>query len=192
MDVHGAGRGPEAPWKSMSAEELENQYSPSRWVVRLGAEEALRTHSQIGIEATRRARATGRSLLHVPYGDAKGETLDIYLPPEAPEALPIFVFVHGGYWQCGREDAQRNSPQLLTALTQPADPTCQVLVIVGQHDSPEFQRQSREFYQTLRRGGWKASFEELRNVDHFEIIENLTQKDDVLTQIILKTIFREF
>ncbi|XP_069339016.1 kynurenine formamidase isoform X2 [Eulemur rufifrons] len=304
MDVHGAGRGPEAPWKSMSAEELENQYSPSRWVVRLGAEEALRTHSQIGIEATRRARATGRSLLHVPYGDAKGETLDIYLPPEAPEALPIFVFVHGGYWQCGSkdesafmvepltaqgvavvtvaydiaprgnldrmvdqvvrstafvqkrypcnegiylcghsagaqlaammlltdwtklgvmpnlkgfflvsgvydlepilctsqnaplhltlEDAQRNSPQLLTALTQPADPTCQVLVIVGQHDSPEFQRQSREFYQTLRRGGWKASFEELRNVDHFEIIENLTQKDDVLTQIILKTIFREF
>uniref|UniRef100_A0A8C9DH50 Arylformamidase n=1 Tax=Prolemur simus TaxID=1328070 RepID=A0A8C9DH50_PROSS len=34
----------------MTAEELENQYSPSRWVIRLGAEEALRTHSQIGIE----------------------------------------------------------------------------------------------------------------------------------------------
>ncbi|XP_012516777.1 PREDICTED: kynurenine formamidase isoform X2 [Propithecus coquereli] len=304
MDVVRLGRGPEAPWKSMSAEELENQYSPSRWVIRLGAEEALRTYSQIGIEATRRARATGRSLLHVPYGDAKGETLDIYLPHEAPEAFPVFVFVHGGYWQCGSkdesafmvepliaqgvavvtvaydiaprgnldqmvdqvtrstafvqkrypsnegiylcghsagaqlaammlladwtklgvtpnlkgfflvsgvydlepilytsqnaplhltlEDAQRNSPQLLMALTQPADPTCHVLVIVGQHDSPEFQRQSREFYQTLCRGGWKASFEELRNVDHFEIIENLTQKDDVLTQIILKTIFREF
>ncbi|XP_075850933.1 kynurenine formamidase [Microcebus murinus] len=302
MDVRGDDPG--APWKSMSAEELENQYSPSRWVVRLGAEEALRTYTQIGIEATRRARATRRSLLHVPYGDATGETLDIYLPHEAPEAFPVFVFVHGGYWQCGSkdesafmaepltaqgvavvtvaydiaprgsldqmvdqvtrsiafvqkryphnegiylcghsagaqlaammlladwtelgvtpnlkgfflvsgvydlepilctsqnaplhltlEDAQRNSPQLLMALTQPVDPTCHVLVIVGQHDSPEFQRQSREFYQTLCRGGWKAAFEELRDVDHFEIIENLTQEDYVLTQIILKTIFQEF
>ncbi|XP_069339018.1 kynurenine formamidase isoform X4 [Eulemur rufifrons] len=153
MDVHGAGRGPEAPWKSMSAEELENQYSPSRWVVRLGAEEALRTHSQIGIEATRRARATGRSLLHVPYGDAKGETLDIYLPPEAPEG-------------------QRRGWGLAYLRVCP--------------------RRILAVWKTLRRGGWKASFEELRNVDHFEIIENLTQKDDVLTQIILKTIFREF
>uniref|UniRef100_A0A2R8PB75 Arylformamidase n=1 Tax=Callithrix jacchus TaxID=9483 RepID=A0A2R8PB75_CALJA len=34
----------------MSAEELEHQYLPRQWVVRLGAEEALRTYSQIGIE----------------------------------------------------------------------------------------------------------------------------------------------
>uniref|UniRef100_A0A671FRQ0 Arylformamidase n=1 Tax=Rhinolophus ferrumequinum TaxID=59479 RepID=A0A671FRQ0_RHIFE len=34
----------------MSKEELERQYTPSRWVVRLGAEEALRTYSQIGNE----------------------------------------------------------------------------------------------------------------------------------------------
>uniref|UniRef100_A0A8C3X5Y9 Arylformamidase n=1 Tax=Catagonus wagneri TaxID=51154 RepID=A0A8C3X5Y9_9CETA len=48
MDVEGEGRKREAPWKKMSKEELENQYSPSRWVVRLGAEEALRTFFQIG------------------------------------------------------------------------------------------------------------------------------------------------
>lgn len=48
-----------------------------------------------------------------------------------------------------REDARRNSPQLLleAALVQPVDPACWVLVIVGQYDSPEFFRQSREFYQ---------------------------------------------
>ncbi|XP_057573175.1 kynurenine formamidase isoform X4 [Hippopotamus amphibius kiboko] len=91
------------------------------------------------------------------------------------------------------QDAQRNSPQwhLEMATTQPAGPACRILVIVGQHDSPEFHRQSREFYQTLRRGGWKASLEELHDVDHFEILWNLTQKDYVLTQIILKTIFQE-
>lgn len=37
--------------------------------------------------------------------------------------------------------------------------------------------------QTLCRGGWNASFEELQDVDHFEIIWKLTQKDYVLTQV---------
>lgn len=91
------------------------------------------------------------------------------------------------------EDAQRNSPlwHLETAPTQPSYPACHILVTVGQHDSPEFHRQSREFYQTLCHGGWKASFEELHDMDHFEILWNLTQEDYVLTQIILKTIFQE-
>ncbi|XP_077710536.1 kynurenine formamidase isoform X1 [Canis aureus] len=91
------------------------------------------------------------------------------------------------------EDAQRNSPQLLleVALTRPLDPACHVLVSVGQHDSPEFHRQSKEFYQTLRQGGWNASFEEIHDMDHFEIIWNLTQKDYVLTQMILRTILQE-
>ncbi|XP_045020695.1 kynurenine formamidase isoform X10 [Bubalus bubalis] len=193
MDVSGGNHRHEAPWKRMSKEELDNQYSPSRWVVRLGAEEAMRTYSQIGNEATKRARATGRSLLDVPYGDGDGEKLDIYLPEAVSEAMPFLVFFHGGYWQSGREDAQRNSPlwQLETAPTQPADPACRILVTVGQHDSPEFHRQSREFYQTLCQGGWKASFEELHDMDHFEILWNLTQEDYVLTQIILKTIFQE-
>ncbi|EHH25251.1 hypothetical protein EGK_09037 [Macaca mulatta] len=307
MAISDVGLPGEVPWKKMSAEELENQYRPSQWVVRLGAEEALRTYSQIGIEATRRARATRKSLLHVPYGDGEGEKVDIYFPDKAAEALPFFLFFHGGYWQsgskdesafmvdpltaqgvavvivaydiapkgtldqmvdqvtrsvafvqtrypsnggiylCGHsagahlaammllanwtkhgvtpnlkgfflvsgvfdlepimytsqnialqltlEDAQRNSPQLKVAQAQPVDPTCRVLVVVGQFDSPEFHRQSWEFYQvlstqTLCQGEWKASFEQLHDVDHFEIVENLTQKDNVLTQIILKTIFQ--
>uniref|UniRef100_A0A8C6FZZ3 Kynurenine formamidase n=1 Tax=Moschus moschiferus TaxID=68415 RepID=A0A8C6FZZ3_MOSMO len=310
MDVLGGDHRPEAPWKRMSKEELDNQYSPSRWVVRLGAEEAMRTYSQMGNEVTKRARATGRSLLDVPYGDSEGEKLDIYLPEAVSEAMPFLVFFHGGYWQsgskdtsafmvnplttqgvavvivaydiapkgtldrmvdqvtqsivfvqtrypsnqgiylCGHsagahlaammllanwtkhgvtpnlkgffllsgvydlepimhtsenapllptlEDAQRNSPlwHLKTAPTRPMDPACLILVTVGQHDSPEFHRQSREFYQvpqapTLCQGGWKASFEELHDTDHFEILWNLTQEDYVLTQIILRTIFQE-
>nr|XP_051695670.1 kynurenine formamidase [Oryctolagus cuniculus] len=304
MDVPGAQSGREAAWKTMPPEELEDQYSPSRWVVRQGPQEALRTYAQTGLQATTRARATRRCQLHVPYGDGDGEKMDVYFPDEQSEALPFFLFFHGGYWQsgskdesafmasaltakgvavavvaydiapkgnldqmvgqvarsvvfvqkqypcnqglylCGHsagahlaammlltdwaqlgaapnlrgffllsgvydleplvhtsqnapllmtpEDVQRNSPQrqLEAARAQPADPACPVLVIVGQHDSPEFHRQSREFYQTLRRGGWTASLEELRDVDHFEIVENLTQEEDALTQIILKTIFR--
>ncbi|XP_037666250.1 kynurenine formamidase isoform X2 [Choloepus didactylus] len=305
MDALGVARGAEAPWRGMSAEELEMQYSPSRWVVRLGAEEALRNYTRMGTEATRKARASGRSLLHVPYGEGPGEQLDVYFPDGAPAALPFFVFFHGGYWQsgskntsafmvnpltargvavvvvaydiapkgtldlmveqvtrsvafvqkrypcnegiylCGHsagahlaammllanwtqhgvtpnlkglflvsgiydlepllytsqnaplrltlEDARRNSPQLQLGTTrkQPVCPACRTLVTVGQHDSPEFHRQSREFFQALCLRGWDASFEEIRDVDHFEIIEHLTQMDFALTQIILKTIFPE-
>lgn len=286
-------------------QELETQYSPSRWVIRLGAEEALRTYSQIGTQATKQARASRRSLLHVPYGHGDGEKLDIYFPDGVSEALPFFIFFHGGYWQSGskdtsafmvdplttqgvavvivaydiapkgtldlmvdqvtrsvaflqkqypsnkgiylcghsagaqlavmmllanwtkhgvtpnlkglflvsgiydlepithtsqndtllltQEDAQRNSPQLRlqASLKPPVAPTPPMLVIVGQYDSPEFQRQSREFFQVLCRGGWEATFEELPDVDHFEIIENLTQKGYALTQIILGVIFPE-
>ncbi|XP_042771842.1 kynurenine formamidase isoform X2 [Panthera pardus] len=276
MEVPERGRRAEAPWKKLSKE-----------------------------TATKRARATRRNLLHVPYGDGEGENLDIYFPEQVSEASPFCVFFHGGYWQsgskdtsafmvnpltaqgvavvivaydiapkgtldqmvhqatrsivyiqkqyprnegiylCGHsagahlaammlladwtkhavapnlrgfflvsgiydlepivftsqngpllmtlEDARRNGPQQLleAALTQPVDPACHVLVIVGQHDSPEFSRQSREFYQTLCRGGWNASFEELHDVDHFEIIWKLTQDDYVLTQMILRTILQE-
>ncbi|XP_045020696.1 kynurenine formamidase isoform X11 [Bubalus bubalis] len=170
MDVSGGNHRHEAPWKRMSKEELDNQYSPSRWVVRLGAEEAMRTYSQIGNEATKRARATGRSLLDVPYGDGDGEKLDIYLPEAVSEAMPFLVFFHGGYWQSGRHPGPDG---------RPGDPEHRVC--------PEAV--SRQ--PTLCQGGWKASFEELHDMDHFEILWNLTQEDYVLTQIILKTIFQE-
>ncbi|KAM5306897.1 kynurenine formamidase isoform 9-T9 [Glossophaga mutica] len=262
MDVPRQVPESESPWKKMSKEELENQYSPSRWVVRLGAEGALKTYTEMGKQATKSAQATRTNLLNVPYGDGEGEKLDIYFPEAGSEALPFLVFLHGGYWQSGSkdesafmvnpltaqgvavvvvaydiapkgffllsgiydleplvhifwkepllltpEDAQRTSPQWLleAAPRRPADPACHVLVIVGQYDSPEFRRQSREFYQgphrslaqmfseprTLCRGGWKASFEELQDVDHFEIVWKLTQKDYGLNQIILKTIFQD-
>ncbi|XP_072861541.1 kynurenine formamidase isoform X11 [Chlorocebus sabaeus] len=147
MAISDVGLPGEVPWKKMSAEELENQYCPSQWVVRLGAEEALRTYSQIGIEATRRARATRKSLLHVPYGDGEGEKVDIYFPDEAAEGCH-FAFLPVLSWRILAE------------------------------------------WKALCQGKWKASFEQLHDVDHFEIVENLTQKDNVLTQIILKTIFQ--
>ncbi|XP_047612692.1 kynurenine formamidase isoform X5 [Phacochoerus africanus] len=170
MDVAGEGCKREAPWKKMSKEELEHQYSPSRWVVRRGPEEALKTYFQMGNHATQRARASRRSLLDVPYGDGEGEKLDIYFPKEASEALPFLVFFHGGYWQSGRCPGPDGGP---------GDPE--------HHICPDAV--SRQ--PTLRRGGWRASLDELQGVDHFEILWNLTRKDFALTQIILKTIFQE-
>ncbi|XP_031207800.1 kynurenine formamidase isoform X2 [Mastomys coucha] len=291
----------QVPWRNLSSEELEKQYSPSRWVIRMKPEEVVGNFVQIGSQATQKARATRRNQLDVPYGDGVGEKMDIYFPDEDSQAFPLFLFLHGGYWQsgskdesafmvnpltaqgiavvvvaydiapkgtldqmvdqvthsvvflqrrypsnkgvylCGHsagahlaamvllaswtkhgvtpnlqgfllvsgiydleplistsqndplhmtlEDAQRNSPQrqLEVAPARPVAPACPVLVLVGQHDSPEFHRQSKEFCETLCRVGWKASFQQLRGVDHFDIIENLTREDDVLTQVGLPT-----
>ncbi|KAM7334650.1 hypothetical protein ACRRTK_007970 [Alexandromys fortis] len=239
----------EATWKTLSAEELEKQYSPSRWVVRMKAEDVVNTFVERGIQATRKARATRRNQLDVPYGDGEGDKMDIYFPDEDSKAFPLFLFFHGGYWQSGSkdvsafmvnpltaqgvvvavvaydiapkgtldwmvdqvtrcivflqrrypsnkwvlllmplvdhgkaavepgfllvsgiydlepiiatsqnaplhmtlEDAQRNSPlwHLEVAPARPVGPACPVLVVVGQHESPEFHRQSREFYEII-------------------------------------------
>lgn len=79
--------------------------------------------------ATQKARATRRNQLDVPYGDGVGEKMDIYFPDEDSQgemggagggpleaaggpahqrplpcvtAFPLFLFLHGGYWQSGR------------------------------------------------------------------------------------------
>ncbi|NXT18065.1 KFA formamidase, partial [Syrrhaptes paradoxus] len=78
-----------------------------------------------------------------------------------------------------REVAQRNSPLLRVA---PAAAGCEVLVAVAEHDSPEFHRQSREYGQALRAAGWSVSLLDLAGVDHFDIIEKLSEESYVLTQ----------
>ncbi|XP_068932133.1 kynurenine formamidase isoform X4 [Petaurus breviceps papuanus] len=234
----------DSPWKALSKEDLEKQYSPSRWSHRLNAEEVIKAHVRVGTEATKEAQASKQSLLGVAYGEGDGEKLDIYFPAKTSEELSFFLFIHGGYWQEGskdysafmvppltaagvavavvaydlapkgnvdlmlsqvkhsvlfiqkqyslnREDAQRNSPMFCQKEAQSqVTSTYELIVAVGQHDSPEFLRQSLDYFQTLRLHGWRASFIEISNVDHFDIIEKLIQKEYILTQVILKTIFQ--
>ncbi|NWT72854.1 KFA formamidase, partial [Prunella himalayana] len=78
-----------------------------------------------------------------------------------------------------REVAQRNSP--MRHVTPAA--ACEVLVAVAQHDSPEFRRQSQEYSQALRAAGWSVSLLDLAAVDHFDIIEKLSEDSYVLTQV---------
>ena len=48
-------------------------------------------------QASRIARQTLSCRLDVPYGDAAGETLDIF--PGSGAKAPVLVFIHGGYWR---------------------------------------------------------------------------------------------
>ncbi|XP_057265625.1 kynurenine formamidase isoform X2 [Pezoporus wallicus] len=234
-------------WWDMAAEELEQQYSPSRWSPRLGPDEVIQAHLAAAAAGTQRARAGAQTSLHVPYGDGDGEKLDMYLPTDPSGTFPVLVYIHGGYWQClrgiylcghsagahlaamvlatdwteygvvpdikgavlvsgvydlepilhtyvndalhmSREVAQRNSPLLHIAPAAPAAAACKVLVAMAQHDSPEFRRQSREYVLALRAAGWSVSMLDLAGVDHFDIVEKLSEDSYILTQVILNMI----
>ncbi|NXA42873.1 KFA formamidase, partial [Eudromia elegans] len=80
------------------------------------------------------------------------------------------------------EVARRNSPMLRVSGAAPA--ACELLVAMAQHDSPEFRRQSRDYCEALRSAGWSVSLLDLAGLDHFDIIERLSQDTYILTQVI--------
>ncbi|XP_050707535.1 kynurenine formamidase-like isoform X2 [Eriocheir sinensis] len=116
-------------WKKFSHEELERQYSPSRWSRRLGEDVIIERHVE---EARGRSgEAMGRvgrrgDLVYdssLPRGklDVYGEDLD--------GASPVLVYVHGGYWQELNKD-------LSAYLVPPLYQASIVVVIIGYDLAP--------------------------------------------------------
>ncbi|XP_005056385.1 PREDICTED: kynurenine formamidase [Ficedula albicollis] len=276
-------------WRDMSAEALEDHYSPSRWSPRLDRDTIIDAHLAVTAAGAERAAAgEGGHGVHRAHS------------PLCCAAFPALVYIHGGYWQClskddsgfaapplvsqgvavvavgydiapkghmdamvlqvrrslvflveqyprirgiylcghsagahlaamvlstdwtefqvvpdikgavlvsgvydlepllhtyvndalnmSREVAQRNSPMRHVPPAVPA--ACEVLVAVAQHDSPEFRRQSQEYSQALRAAGWSVSLLDLAAVDHFDVIEKLSEDSYILTQVILNMISR--
>ncbi|XP_307845.5 kynurenine formamidase [Anopheles gambiae] len=77
----------------------EKQYSPSAWSVRFPTPaEVIDYHVKFVKSESDKNREQLETLLDVPYGSGDRDKVDIYgenLPPDAP----LFVYVHGGYWQ---------------------------------------------------------------------------------------------
>lgn len=71
------------------------------WLDRMYNNRALVADSSQQLQGWSEASAAARSLLGgslgVPYGDADGETLDVF--PSAQRDAPVLVFIHGGYWR---------------------------------------------------------------------------------------------
>jgi len=62
-------------------------------------------------------------------------------------------------------------------------------VIVGENDSPAFISQAKEFCGKLKNSGFtQAILEIIDEKDHFDLVEKLCEKEDVLTQLMLKCI----
>ncbi|MED6293429.1 hypothetical protein CHARACLAT_010511 [Characodon lateralis] len=282
----------------MKKDELEKQYSPSRWSHRMAADDVIKAHVKALKEGTEQARSLAQTLINVPYGDGDGEKLDVYIPRTDSLDVNLVIYIHGGYWQflskeesgfmavplidkdvvvvavgytiapkgdmdlmvsqvrrsvvsviqqyshisglylCGHsagahlaamvlstdwsqysitpnikgaflvsgifdllpilstyvneplkmteEVAVRNSPSQLVPQLKQSSSGCQIVVAVAQNDSPEFRKQSEEYYKALEAAGLNVTMEDVANTDHFSIIEQLVDADYHLTKLLLK------
>ncbi|XP_061625825.1 kynurenine formamidase isoform X1 [Phyllopteryx taeniolatus] len=285
-------------WTAMTKDELERQYSPSRWSHRMAADDVIKAHVKALKEGTDRARGLAQTLLNVPYGEGEGERLDAYIPTTNSLDVPLVIYFHGGYWQflskeesgfmavplidkgvvvvavgydvaprgnmdlmvsqvrrsvvsvvqqyshinglylCGHsagahlaamilstdwsqyssmpqikgaflvsgiydllpilstyvnkplkmteEVAIRNSPSKLIPQLKLSSSSCLIVVAVAENDSPEFRKQSEDYYNTLKATGLNVTLEDVPNTDHFSIIEQLIDGDYHLTKLLLK------
>ena len=84
------------------------------------------------------------------------------------------------------ESAAQTNKQILIKMS----PTfmCPILVVKEEHGSPEFNRQAKEFVKILKVHNVQCSLLELPGVDHFSMIENMVNSDDLLCQEILKVV----
>ncbi|KAK3585140.1 hypothetical protein CHS0354_034269 [Potamilus streckersoni] len=99
-----------------SREELGIAYSPSRFSHRYGPEEVVKLHVKTVTEGSKIAKETVEHEEGVVYGLSNNERLDIFAAQTLPGEAPIFVFIHGGYWQeLGREMSSFMVPPIASA-----------------------------------------------------------------------------
>ncbi|KAM4664676.1 kynurenine formamidase [Discoglossus pictus] len=89
-----------------------------------------------------------------------------------------------------QEVAERNSPIRCIARTKSHAQSCHMVIVVAEHDSPEFQRQSREYFQILQTSGLHVSFKQIDCTDHFDVIEKLSEEQYELTKLIVDMILK--
>lgn len=62
-----------------------------------------------------------------------------------------------------------------------------VYVIVGESDTPAFKQQSELFHRTIHGHGRKSQFILVKEVDHFDIVEQLNNENYEITRLIIST-----
>jgi arylformamidase len=98
-----------AIWSGLTKEALDRAYSPSSMVESIWP--FIRRYAADSA-AAKASHDAARWATHA-YGDKPDETLDLFLPAAGP--APLFVFIHGGYWQ---ELSKDESCYMAPAMTQ--------------------------------------------------------------------------
>lgn len=102
------------------------------------------------------------------------------------DLLPILSTYVNEPLKMTEEVALRNSPSKLVGQLQLSSSTCHIVVAVAQNDSPEFRKQSEEYYKTLKASGLNVRLEDVPGTDHFNVIENLVDGEYQLTKLLLE------
>lgn len=83
--------------------ELQLHYIPSEWVINILPEKAVQQHISNSTLATCVAQKKVPHQLNVEYGTKTNQMIDLY-GIDLPKESPIFVYIHGGYWQARSKD----------------------------------------------------------------------------------------
>ncbi|XP_062868892.1 kynurenine formamidase [Trichomycterus rosablanca] len=102
------------------------------------------------------------------------------------DLLPILSTYVNDPLKMTEEVAIRNSPSKLVYQLKDSSSACDIVVAVAQNDSPEFRKQSEEYFKSLEAAGLKVTYEDVPKTDHFNIIEQLVDENYHLTQLLLK------
>lgn len=102
------------------------------------------------------------------------------------DLLPILSTYVNEPLKMTEEVAIRNSPSQLVRQLKDSSSNCDIVVAVAQNDSPEFRKQSEDYFKALESSELKVRLEDVPNTDHFNIIEQLVDGEYHLTQLLLK------
>ncbi|XP_028827721.1 kynurenine formamidase [Denticeps clupeoides] len=102
------------------------------------------------------------------------------------DLLPILSTYVNEPMKMTEEVALRNSPSQLVGQLKWSSGDCDIVVAVAQHDSPQFRKQSEDYFKALKSLGLKVSFEDIPDTDHFNVIEKFVDADYHLTKLLLK------
>ncbi|KAK4325361.1 hypothetical protein Pmani_004075 [Petrolisthes manimaculis] len=131
-------------WRTWTLKELEHEYSPSRWCERYSADEVVKQHIDITTRASLVARQTVHCQLNVRYHQGPRALLDVY-GEDLPHESPVFVYVHGGFWQW-KEGGKDISNTMVTNLHSQG-----IVTVVLQYDIAP-QVGIGEMVEQVRRG----------------------------------------
>ncbi len=87
----------EPVWHGFALPELAREYSPRNQVPSMDA--LFAQWSKDGQDFR-----SGHRCIEIAYGASEFEKLDIFLPLGTKAAPPLWVFIHGGYWQASDKD----------------------------------------------------------------------------------------
>ncbi len=108
MDRSTTPPAPAAPWRAMTREQLEIEYSPRLLVP------DLQPYLDRYAELSRAARAALPVERDIAYGATPDEVLDFF--PAAARGAPVHVFIHGGYWRAlGKDESSFAAPAFVRA-----------------------------------------------------------------------------
>lgn len=89
---------------SMTREEMNVLYSPSRWCQRMSPDLIVDYHCNLALTVSEKVKRSLRCQLDVSYGPSERQKYDIITSDSTLQDAPVVIYLHGGYWQaCSKE-----------------------------------------------------------------------------------------